>query len=162
MHLFFGSIKLMRNGSEMETASVCIRPAALRRNRQLPNKRQPFVHPPFSRSGVSESIIRLEIQMKRTLTYLAAAGALVLAACFPVVASAGHHHGHGHGHGHGWDDDDWNDHGPRWVYGRRWGGGPYPSYGVSVGPSYGYYADPNQCYAPGYGWYPCPYYNYGY
>jgi hypothetical protein len=22
--------------------------------------------------------------------------------------------------------------------------------------------DPNQCFAPGYGWYPCPYYNYGY
>jgi hypothetical protein len=98
--------------------------------------------------------------MKRTLTYLAAAGALALAACFPVVASAGHghgdgHHGHGNGrHGHndgngrhdhngdgdhrndwaygrGHGDRDWDDdRGPRFAYSRGYGSGGYPGYGA--------------------------------
>ena len=94
--------------------------------------------------------------MKRTLTYIIAAGALALAACFPVVASAGH----GHGHGHDWGDDDGDDHGPSWAGHSH--GGWYPGYGVYAAPSYGYYANPYQCFAPGYGWYPCPYDEYGY
>jgi hypothetical protein len=95
--------------------------------------------------------------MKRTITYLAAAGVLALAAFFPVAASAdGHGHHHGHGHGHHWDDDDWNDGGgASWVGHQGWGGYG-PSYGAYVAPSYGYYANPYQCFAPGYGWYPCP------
>jgi hypothetical protein len=71
--------------------------------------------------------------MKRTFTYLAAAGALALAACFPVVASAGHGHGHHGGH-HGYHGGhhggDWNGH---WNYGYRhghWHRGRYWGYGV--------------------------------
>jgi hypothetical protein len=37
-----------------------------------------------------------------------AAGAFTLAACFPVVASAGHGHGDRGGHGgHGWGGHGW-------------------------------------------------------
>lgn len=108
--------------------------------------------------------------MKTKITHLLAAGALALAAWFPVAASAEHGHGHGHhGHGHGhdhdwndhggdWDDGDWDDHGPRWIGHDSWS----PSYGAYVAPGYGYYQKPYQCYAPGYGWYPCPYAGYGY
>jgi hypothetical protein len=96
--------------------------------------------------------------MKRTIV-------IALAAFFPVAASAdGHGHHHGHGHGHHWDDDDWDDGGgPRWVAHQGWGGYG-PSYGAYVAPSYGYYANPYQCFAPEYGWYPCPpnYAGYGY
>ena len=56
--------------------------------------------------------------MKRTLTYLAAAGALTLAACFPVVASAWHGHGDHGGHGgHDRGDHGWGGDGPRWAHG---------------------------------------------
>jgi hypothetical protein len=112
--------------------------------------------------------------MKKTITYLVAAGALALAALFPVAASAddhrhhqGNHHGHHHGYGNhwadngrDWNDDDWDDHGPSWVGHDSWGG--RPGYGVYIAPNYGYYGNPYQCFAPGYGWYPCPYEGYGY
>lgn len=129
--------------------------------------------------------------MRRTLTYLAAAGTLALAACFPVVASADHRHGDGH-HGHGNDRHGHNDGNDRhdhhgdgdhrndWAYGRGHGDhddwdddrGPRFAYGRGYGsgwyPGYGAYAaprynyPPNQCFDPRYGWYPCPYYNYDY
>ena len=40
------------------------------------------------------------------------------------------------------------------------GPGWYPGYGAYAAPRYDY--PPNQCFDPRYGWYPCPYYNYGY
>jgi len=58
--------------------------------------------------------------------------------------------------------DDWDDREPRWAYGRGYGSGCYPGYGAYVALRYGYYANPNQCFNPRYGWYPWPYYNYGY
>src|SRR4029079_10149821 len=95
----------------------------------------------------------LERQMKRTLTYLAAAGALALAASFPVVASAGHGHHHGHNHDHhghhrhqhGWNNDDWDDYRPRWGYAH--GYGRYPGYGA--------YAPWGWCYSHLNGVHPC-------
>ena len=52
--------------------------------------------------------------------------------------------------------------GPGGAYGGGRGPGWYPGYGAYVATRCGYYSNPNNCYAPGYGWYPCPYYNYGY
>ena len=100
-----------------------------------------------------------------TSTYLAAAGALALAACFPVVALAGGNDWHGDWNGrqdhdgngrNGWDygrgHGDWDNQGSRFAYGRGYGGGWYPGYGAYVAPRYAY---PRKCFDPVYGWYPC-------
>jgi hypothetical protein len=92
--------------------------------------------------------------MKKTLTYLAAAVALFLAACIPLAASAAKgEHGRA-----GWNDR-------HAYYGRgykqvsRYGWGWDSAIGFYVGPIYGRHGKAFfRCFAPGYRWYPCPHY----
>src|SRR6478672_5687080 len=111
-----------------------------------------------------------ECPMKRTLTYFAAAAAsLALAACFPVVALAGHghgdsHHGHGHGdgyhghdhgndrHGHNGDSNHRND----WAYDR--GHGDRDDWDHDRGPRWAYRGGYGSSWYPGYGAYAGPRY----
>ncbi len=78
--------------------------------------------------------------MKKALTSLAAATALAVAGgSFAAVAAKGPgHHGHsrqsGNGYGWGWDS----------------------VYGFYVGPIFGHRGVSYRCFAPGYGWRPCP------
>ena len=76
-----------------------------------------------------------------------------------IIGDGDHHNDWAYGRGHG-NHDDWDDRGPRFAYGRGYGSGWYPGYGAYAAPRYDY--PPNQCFDPRYGWYPCPYYNYGY
>ena len=119
--------------------------------------------------------------MKKLMTVLVAALALVLVAFTPDLASAGHGHGGGHGWhggghwhgggghwrgGHAWRGGrGWHGgwHGHRGWYGYRgwrgygWGGWWGPGINIYVG-GYG-----RRCWSPAYGYYPCRYrYGWGY